>query len=248
MNGLPYYPRYPRDFLEGTVGMPFELKGAYALVLDLIYMMGERGLPDDPHFISGHLGCSVRKWNTLRKQLLDRGKIAAENGIISNKRADKEKIIQRKYQDKQAENRRGANKNKDLEKPAFDHTDTDTDTKKKERTDVRSQKAGRKSRLPDDWRLPADWGEWALGKGLDELSVRREAEQFANHHHSKGSLMLDWRRAWQTWVNNSINWKNERQSEREARKGPEPGDRRTLPDGRTQYYANHYDGWMNEVC
>lgn len=29
---------------------------------------------------------------------------------------------------------------------------------------------------------------------------------------------------------------------------PEPGDRRTLPDGRNQYYANHYDGWMNEIC
>lgn len=38
MNGLPYYKAYPRDFIEGTVGMSFELKGAYRLVLDLIYL------------------------------------------------------------------------------------------------------------------------------------------------------------------------------------------------------------------
>lgn len=88
MNGLPYYPRYPRDFFEGTVGMPFEIKAAYGLVLDLIYMMGARGLPDDPRFISGHLGMSVRKWNSVREKLLEAGKITADNGIISNTRAD----------------------------------------------------------------------------------------------------------------------------------------------------------------
>ncbi|MFK5283859.1 DUF1376 domain-containing protein, partial [Lacticaseibacillus paracasei] len=56
MNGLPYYKAYPRDFIEGTIGMPFELKGAYRLLLDLIYMQGGR-LPDDAKYISGLLGC-----------------------------------------------------------------------------------------------------------------------------------------------------------------------------------------------
>ena len=115
MNGLPYYKRYPRDFIEGTVGMPFELKGAYAIVLDLIYL--QRGkLPDDPHYISGVLGCSVRKWNQLRKQLIDSGKIVSENEIISNKRADKEEIILRKYSEQQAKKGRITKKNNDLRK------------------------------------------------------------------------------------------------------------------------------------
>lgn len=82
MSGLPYYPRYPRDFLEATAGMPFELKGAFALLLDLIYMMGDRGLPDEPRFIAGQLGMSVKKWNGLRQQLLDAGKIHAEDGVV----------------------------------------------------------------------------------------------------------------------------------------------------------------------
>ena len=128
MNGLPYYPRYPRDFFDGTAGMCFEDKAAYGLVLDLIYMMGERGLPDDPHFIAGHLGMSVRKWNTVKGRLIAMGKLYLVDGIISNKRADNVKIIQRKYQDKQSENRARPNKNNELQSPASHHTNTNTNT------------------------------------------------------------------------------------------------------------------------
>lgn len=125
MNGLPYYPRYPRDFLEGTAGMSFEDKAAYGLILDLIYMMGERGLPDDARFICGHLGLTMRKWNSIRERLVGMGKIHVENGVISNKRADNEKIIQRKLRDKQRENRHRPNKNNNLQSPRSHHTDTD---------------------------------------------------------------------------------------------------------------------------
>lgn len=125
MSGLPYYPRYPRDFFEGTVGLTLEEKGAYSLIIDLIMMMGERGLPDDPGFISGHLGCSVRKWNSIRERLISAGKIAVNLGIISNSRADKEKIIQRKSRDKNAENRARPNKNKGLQsRPSTYGSDT----------------------------------------------------------------------------------------------------------------------------
>ena len=68
-----------------------------------------------------------------------------------------------------------------------------------------------RTRLPDDWQLPKPWGEWALGKGLDERTIRAEAEQFANHHRSKGLLMADWQAAWRTWVNNHIKFAADRQ-------------------------------------
>lgn len=116
MNGLPYYKAYPRDFLEGTAGWPLELKGAYRVLLDLIYLQAGK-LPDDARYISGQLGVSVRKWNVIRKQLIAYGKIYAQNGIISNKRADDELIIISKYRDNQAENRSRPNKNKDLQSP-----------------------------------------------------------------------------------------------------------------------------------
>ena len=135
MNGLPYYPKYPRDFFDGTIGLPFEVKGAYSMLLDLIYMSGGK-LYDDSRFIAGHLNCSVRAWNGYRAALITAGKIRVENGIISNFRADKELIIQRSFQDKQRKNASQPKKNNDLDKamaqPKGSHTDTDTEEEKKE--------------------------------------------------------------------------------------------------------------------
>lgn len=125
-NGLPYYPRYPRDFIEGTIGMSFEEKAAYSLVLDLIYMRNGR-LPDDSRYIAGLLGVSVRRWNTLRKALLDARKLKVIGEFLTNDRAIIELKRLRKFQDKQSENRTGSSKNSDLEKPRSNHTDTYTD-------------------------------------------------------------------------------------------------------------------------
>lgn len=130
MNGLPYYKAYPRDFFEGTIGFGFELKGAYRLLIDLIYQHGG-DLTDDPRFIAGHLGCSVRAWNGYRAELIARGKISCQNGIISNFRADKELEILGSFQEKQRKNRSHPNKNNNLSdtmvSPKRDHTDTDTE-------------------------------------------------------------------------------------------------------------------------
>ncbi len=135
MNGLPYYRAYPRDFIEGTVGMPFEIKGAYRILLDAIYMRAGR-LPDDARYIAGILGCSVRAWNRYREVLLDAGKIVIANGMISNSRADKELKSLSSFQEKQRENRSRPNKNKGLSSPPFDHTVPDTDTERKKEEDA----------------------------------------------------------------------------------------------------------------
>ena len=127
MNGLPYYKAYPRDFVEGTIGMPFEVKCAYRVVIDLIYMQGGQ-LPDDPRYISGHLGCSLRKWKSIRFDLIERGKLIVSGEFLTNKRAEKELETLAKLQDKQAENARGPRKIKDLEKPPLNHTEPEPDT------------------------------------------------------------------------------------------------------------------------
>ena len=113
---LPYYKRYPNDFLSGTMGMSLELKGAYAIILDLIYAR-DGGLPDDARFLAGVLGCSVRKWKSLRDDLVSRGKLVVENEIISNSRATFELETRRRFQDQQRENRSASNKNKAQQKP-----------------------------------------------------------------------------------------------------------------------------------
>ena len=127
MNGLPYYKAYPRDFIEGTIGMPFELKGAYRLVLDLIYMQGGR-LPDDPRYIAGLLGCSVRAWNGYRAKLIEMGKLRVIGKFLTNYRADKELESLAKLQDKQRENRSRPNKNSDLQSPKPDQPEPEPES------------------------------------------------------------------------------------------------------------------------
>lgn len=204
MNGLPYYKAYPRDFIEGTIGMSFELKGAYRLILDLIYMQGGE-LPDDARYISGLLGCSIRKWKSLREELISCGKIQIIGEFISNYRAVSELETLTKLQHKQAENRSRPNKNKKLPTPKPNHTESDTDTYKEKNTSCSKRKIGK--RLPDDWK-PCETdlakAKQALGDFLPE-----ELEKFRDYWRAKpgaGGVKLDWDATWRNWVRNSVNY------------------------------------------
>lgn len=135
MNGLPYYKAYPRDFIEGTIGMSFELKAAYRLVLDLIYMQGGN-LPDDARYISGLLGCTMRKWNVLRDELISIGKIEITGEFLTNKRAVIELETLAKLQEKQSERASTPRKNKGLQKPRLSQPEPDTDNTSSLRSDV----------------------------------------------------------------------------------------------------------------
>jgi uncharacterized protein YdaU (DUF1376 family) len=83
----PWYKHYPADFIAGTVAMTAEEKGAYIVVLNLIY---DRGAPlvDDPQWLARVVGCSTRRWKQLRESLIEHGKVfITEDGKLFNKRA-----------------------------------------------------------------------------------------------------------------------------------------------------------------
>lgn len=131
---LPYYKRFPRDFLDGTIGLSLEVKGAYGIVLDLIFMR-DGHLEDNAQYIAGQLGCSVRKWLSIKEELFSRGKIECNLGFISNSRADKLLVEAGIYQAKQSENGKKPKKDNGIEKPRLQpetsqtpsHSDTDTE-------------------------------------------------------------------------------------------------------------------------
>lgn len=145
MNGLPYYKAYPRDFIEGTIGMPFELKGAYRLVLDLIYMQGGK-LPDDARYISGLLGCTVRKWNILRGELVSLGKIVVNGEFLTNERAIIELETLRKLQVKQSQNRTSPNKINNLKSPRLNQSEPEPKEAKASNAHVREADADHSSK------------------------------------------------------------------------------------------------------
>lgn len=87
---MPYHRRYHGDALTGTMNLSLEERGAYATILDLIY---DEGGPiiGDRRWLSGFLGCSMRKVDVLLSSLIEKGKLyETRDKKLSNRRAEKE--------------------------------------------------------------------------------------------------------------------------------------------------------------
>ena len=204
-NKLPYYKRYPRDFFEGTLGMSFELKAAYGLVLDLIYIHGTK-LPDDQRFIAGQLNVSVRKWNYIRSELIRTDKIQLISGFISNYRAVIELESLGKYQEKQSENATKHNDNKDLRKPAhkpkYSQPEPEPEPLKTDPKVSVSKPAKRKSQMPENAVISDKMIEYATSPTRRHSKQEAEAQfnKFKNNALAKGLMFLNWDRAFLTWL------------------------------------------------
>lgn len=104
MSDLPFYRRYPSDFIAGCVSLTLEQRGAYNTFVDLLYDRGEP-LIDNERLLAGYLNVSVRKYRLVRDALLEMGKLhRTADGRLSNKRFEKEIEHARKTQKKLAEN------------------------------------------------------------------------------------------------------------------------------------------------
>lgn len=87
MKGRPWYKRYPADILHGTMALNVAEKGAYNVVLDLMYDRGGP-IPDDPKWLARQCGCSSQQWRTLRDALIAHGKLfVTPDRSLSNQRA-----------------------------------------------------------------------------------------------------------------------------------------------------------------
>jgi uncharacterized protein YdaU (DUF1376 family) len=251
VNGLPYYKAYPRDFIEGTIGMSFEDKGAYRLVLDLIYMQGGE-LPDDPRYISGLLGCTVRKWKAIRNRLISAGKLAVCGACLTNKRAIIELETLAKLQDKKRENRARPNKNKGLQSHPSHHTEPEPDKESKgpvgtpeKSTPKQTLDPTLKSQFDSLWDVYPDGQGLGCGSPMALIAFKRVVEAGAN----PGDVVEAARRyaadptqtypqrldrwltsgGWEAWKPKGPDWHKIMQAHREAdfwreALGPKPGE------------------------
>lgn len=67
--------------------------------------------------------------------------------------------------------------------------------------------AGRGSRLPEDWTMPPDWGNWAMSKGMKKAQIVKEAEKFKNFwlaKSGKDAAKIRWDLTWQNWIINAM--------------------------------------------
>ena len=124
------YKRYGIKFIQGTVGLSLEEKGAYSICLDLIYE-NDGPIQDDARWIAGNCGCSVRKWKIIRVSLIEKGKLElTPEGRLMNARArvliengklsqDNVEIISTNRQDNLAEKERESSNIIELEIPGL---------------------------------------------------------------------------------------------------------------------------------
>lgn len=78
--------------------------------------------------------------------------------------------------------------------------------REKEDAYASSKKNARGTRLPEDWVLPKEWGEWALAEGFDEATIRAEAAKFRDYWISRAGAQArkrDWQATWRNWMRNA---------------------------------------------
>lgn len=247
MSQNPFMQLYVGDYLADTLDLTTEQHGAYLLLLMTMWRHDAK-LPNDPAKLARIARISVRRWHLVWSEI--QHFFYVDGDQIRNKRLDREHQKAASISEKRSASGAAggrAKAMKDNEPRVAKANDLPQHSQKSEpekrKTEAKAS-AKKRSQLPEEWRLPSEWGEWALAKGMDELSVRREAEQFANHHQSRATLMADWRKAWQTWVNNNIKWKAERSTPAAKAGVPQIGDVREYPNGVRKQYAGVGTGWI----
>lgn len=63
--------------------------------------------------------------------------------------------------------------------------------------------AARGTRLRADWKLPKEWGEWAMQEGCTAQEVLEEADYFRDYWISRAdrlAVKLDWQATWRNWI------------------------------------------------
>jgi len=114
----------------------------------------------------------------------------------------------------------------------------------KRETSVSLQKKG--SRLPEGWKLPKEWSDWAITEGLDEVAARREGEKFGDYWRAlpgQKGVKLDWLATWRVWVRKALEDRRHRVQDRPTGK-PQYGEQIRTPDGRVMEWAGPVSQWV----
>jgi uncharacterized protein YdaU (DUF1376 family) len=248
---FPAIPLWTDAYLADTRHLSTEEHGAYLLLMMEAWRRPGCNLPDEDALLARLSGLSVARWAEVKPVVMAFWKRDGRSKTWSQKRLSLEKgYVSKQSQlqrDRAAKRWTGKKKDDATALPDECRSDAPTPTptpivkeepKGSSKKTVSPQKG---ERLAQDWRLPKEWGEWAVAEGLDEVSVRREADKFRDYWHAKSgkdAAKVKWEATWRNWVRQAI----ERLPPK-PRDAPRIGDRKTLPDGTVKEFAG-FDGWM----
>lgn len=86
----PWFKFFPLDWIDGTRDMTLEQRGAYIDCIAII-MAFDKPIPDDPKWMSHQMHISVRKWNALKKLLIEGQKLMETEAGCDNDRCIEER-------------------------------------------------------------------------------------------------------------------------------------------------------------
>lgn len=255
-----FYKMDPAAWDFGTANLSLEEEAAYLRIVNAIHK--HKGpVPNNDRVLSGLFRCSTRKARALLRALLDAGKVQIQGEFITNERAAEDLFRRGFISGSRAESgakggrTRAENAAKALKDKEADQANASSREEKsreeKEDTNVSSKKTAspksKGTRLPENWRLPKSWGEWAVtDEGLPEADVRREGERFRDYWvglSGARGVKRDWLATWRNWVRKNREDAKARAKPRSSGT-PEIGEQRKLNDGRLLEYAGAVDGWM----
>lgn len=212
-------PLYWADLLTDTVHLsPAEL-GAYMRLIGRYWVSGEP-LPDDPARLRRITGMSEREWAVSRDALCEL--FTVEGGVWRHGRVEAELADAReKYERRASAGRRGGQAKANGKAVAMlEQSDGESlaglyqpqlhSSLRSESPSLRSGEAPpksspRSSRLPDEWRPPAEAVAWAAeSHPLVDLGL--ETDKFRDFWHAKpgkDGRKLDWTATWRNWIRNA---------------------------------------------
>lgn len=213
MSGVAYIRFFGDDWLSGTNELTLEERGALITLVALTATTGGAVVYDMDR-LGRRFGCTKGKAKKVITALAELGKIQIIEGLIENRRALKETVLSQKYSKKQSENanvrwskkeEKSSNNNEDANAVVIPRQCQPEPEPEPIKRDTKvSQKRG--SRLPKDWHLPHEWGQWAISEGWTESVIRDQSEQFKDYWHSlpgAKASKLDWSATWRNWMRNS---------------------------------------------
>lgn len=100
------------------------------------------------------------------------------------------------------------------------------------------------TRLPEDWKLPKAWGEWALTERKDWTAddVRCAADRFKDHWLANANRCegkkADWSATWRNWVRNERLQRNYRPASIPAEQAEEERRRQTTESAKRKLFGD----------
>lgn len=216
---LPYIPLYVADYEADTAHLTIEEDGAYNRLLRLCWRTPGCSVPDDPKWIMRKMRVSADDYYRVVEPVIGEfftrgmGRVFSarlqaemEKAEASHKaRSDAGKAGNAKRWGKSTPSGKPLETNETGDRNATglrSQPELEPELEKRE-TKVSPKKRG--TRLPDDWFLPKDWGEWATAEGWNEQAIRIEADKFRDYWISKAgkeATKLDWKATWRNWMRN----------------------------------------------